>query len=306
MPVLRDNTVMEIHEAESIPDISFLKRKNQPEIEVLKFDRLFQRRESLTPSPEKPHRVDFYVLIYIISGSGVHFIDFKPYQFDNGSIILVSKGQVHAFNFNRVKDGVLIFFTDAFLSKHLIHSDMLSLHKLYNYHLHHPVMTPDASDGEGFRSVIAELDREYRMPDDFAREELLRLLLKVFLLKMERLTQTLIPAKINPEYILLFSTFKNHLDRHVRETRNASDYARMMGISYKHLNDICKRVTGHTAKRFIDTYVILEIKRYLATTGYSVKELAYELGFDETTNFIKYFLKHTKTTPARFRQSMKT
>ena len=288
-----------------IPEISFLKKNNESEIEILRFKSLLQRQDRLNPSPEKPHRINFYIIMYITHGNGIHFIDFQPYKFDEGSIILVSKGQVHAFDFSNVRDGFLILFTDEFLSKNLIHSDILSLHKLYNYHLHKPVMCSEETKGLGFKNIINEISKEYDLSDDFAREELLRLLLKIVLLKMERFKHGLIPEKINSEYILAFTAFKNHLENHFKKTRNAKDYAQMMHISYKHLNEICKRITGNTVKRFIDKFVILEIKRHLATTGFSVKELTYELGFDEPTNFVKFFFKHTQKTPSKFKQSLK-
>jgi len=47
---------------------------------------------------------------------------------------------------------------------------------------------------------------------------------------------------------------------------------------------------------------MLEAKRLLAHTNESVKEIGYNLGFDEPTNFIKYFRKHSNSTPIEFRE----
>jgi AraC-like DNA-binding protein len=58
------------------------------------------------------------------------------------------------------------------------------------------------------------------------------------------------------------------------------------------LNEICKTATGNTVKQYIDNYLILESKRWLCVSDLSVKELTYQLGFDEPTNFQK-FLKST-------------
>ena len=79
----------------------------------------------------------------------------------------------------------------------------------------------------------------------------------------------------------------------------------MMSVSYKHLNTIRKEISGFTAKQFIDNHVILEAKRYLATTDISIKELTYDMGFDEPTNFVKFFSKHTQMTPAVFKKFLK-
>ena len=97
-----------------------------------------------------------------------------------------------------------------------------------------------------------------------------------------------------------FHQFMNLVEQQFNTTRNAVDYAEQLFITYKTLNVLCKRVTGSTAKQLIDDYTILEAKRRLTLDKKSVQELAYELGFDEVTNFTKYFKKHTLMTPSQF------
>ena len=99
-----------------------------------------------------------------------------------------------------------------------------------------------------------------------------------------------------------FNDFRNHLVKNYKKTRNAKDYAQTMNISYKHLNNICKSILGKTAKEFIDDYLILETKRHLASSNISIKELTFKMGFDEPTNFVKFFKKHTQQTPSQFKK----
>ncbi|MFC1653158.1 helix-turn-helix domain-containing protein [Planctomycetota bacterium] len=73
---------------------------------------------------------------------------------------------------------------------------------------------------------------------------------------------------------------------------------------YKHLNEICKRITGRTVKKCIDNHVILEMKRRLASSDISIKELAYITGFDEPTNLVKYFKKYTNQSPSQFKRRL--
>jgi AraC-like DNA-binding protein len=80
-----------------------------------------------------------------------------------------------------------------------------------------------------------------------------------------------------------------------------SGYASVMSISERKLNKALTAVLGKTAKELIDERIILEAKRMLAHTNYSIKEIGFELGFDEPTNFIKYFRKQEGKTPVEFR-----
>jgi AraC-like DNA-binding protein len=286
-----------------IPSISFLiTHKTKIEFEIFTLNTLFSRQDKLKFRLDKPHRVSFYHILFITKGTGNHYIDFRPYRYSEGSMLFISKGQVHAFEMRPDTDGFLILFTEAFLSKNLIHSDILSFYRLYNYHLHLPIMQPEEMGKNDFFHMIREIHEEYHYSDEFAKEEILRLLLKLLLLKAERIKHTLIPKEKNSEWFIRFGVFRNQLESHFTETRNAVQYAKMMNISYKHLNEVCKSVTGATAKAFIDKFVVLEIKRHLAMSDIPIKELTYQLGFDEPTNLVKFFKKHTGHAPSHFRK----
>jgi len=77
----------------------------------------------------------------------------------------------------------------------------------------------------------------------------------------------------------------------------------MLTITTKHLNEVVKEFTLDTAKTFIDGYVILEAKRSIVSTDNGFKEIAYEIGFDELTNFTKFFKKNVGVSPKAFRTS---
>ncbi|MGB3145681.1 MAG: helix-turn-helix domain-containing protein [Maribacter sp.] len=74
-----------------------------------------------------------------------------------------------------------------------------------------------------------------------------------------------------------------------------------MLISTKHLNQVVKDFTLNTAKTFIDDYVILEAKRAIVSTDKSLKEIAFDIGFDEVTNFTKFFKNKMNMTPKAFK-----
>ncbi len=288
-----------------IPKISFFKSQNKKiGFEILTLKSLFSRQVKLPYPLDKPQRVAFYHILFITKGEGRHYIDFRAYEYTKGSILFISAGQIHAFELSPGVDGFLMLFTEAFLSKNMIHSDMLSFSRLYNYHLHLPIIQPEEST-ENFNNIVYEIYKEYILPDVFAKEEILRLLLKLLLLKAERVKRTLMPKEKNSEWFIKFGEFKTLLEKHFSETRNAKDYAEMMDISYNHLNKITKSIAGNSVKVFIDNFLILEIKRQLAISDISTKELTYELGFDEPTNFVKYFKKHTLLSPSQFKNYLK-
>ena len=274
------------------------------EFGIFTIQSLFSRQNKIDHPIDQAHRVTFYNIIYISKGTTVHSIDFHSYPVPEGSLIFISKGQVQSFDMESNVDGFVILFTDEFLSKNLIHSDILSFYRLYNYHQHEPIIYPEQACKEVFNNIVNEMHWEYLLSNDFAKEEILRLLLKLLLLRAERIKRTMIPKEKNTEWFATFSEFKDLLEKHYTATRNAKAYASLMRISYKHLNEVCKSIAGITAKASIDQFIILEAKRRLAISNISVKELTYAIGFEEPTNFLKFFKKHTGQSPAQFKKKI--
>jgi len=282
---------------DNLPQISFSKEKQKrhlPGLDIITLEDLFSCHGDFA---SKPHRVNFYHILYISQGSGNHYVDFRPFPLAAGDLLFISPGQVHAFAMDQQNTrGFLILFTEEFFTDNLSHTDFPFLGQL-----HSPLISPPEKERKVFAHYIQEMVNEFSGSNDVFKKKILRLQLKLLLLKAKRLTFCKQPLQKRTEWLNRFSEFHKLLAKHYPDTRNAADYAEMMKMSYKNLNALCKALSGKTAKKFIDLYIILEIKRYLASTDIAIKELAWDFGFDEPTNLVKYFKKHTGQSPSRFR-----
>ncbi len=289
-----------------IPSVAFRKQaRTEIGFETVMLSRVFERRSRYDHFLDRDHRVRFNMLLLITRGSGTQRIDFQSYPYRKGCVLLIAEDQVHAFDGRFQSDGIAVMFTERFLIKNAIRSDILAFHRLFNYHLNTPLIQAREQSDQDLAAIFGALHEEYNSTDDAARESILRAYLKILLLKAERIKKrSLMIPEGRTGWIDLFTRFKNLvIDEHTR-SRNAKDYADRLGISYKHLNDICRFASGRTPKQFLDGYLILEINRKLSITDLSVKELTYHFNFDEPTNFVKFFKKHTEQTPHQFRHEL--
>ena len=62
-------------------------------------------------------------------------------------------------------------------------------------------------------------------------------------------------------------------------------------------------VTGVGAKAFLTNRIVLEARRLLVHTRAPVATISEQLGFDEATNFVKFFRREAGVTPGAFRTS---
>ena len=95
------------------------------------------------------------------------------------------------------------------------------------------------------------------------------------------------------------------MDRAFDRSHLVSTYARSLGCSSRSLNRACRAAADLSAKEVIVARVVLEAKRLLAHADDPVAAISHRLGFDEPTNFTKFFKRDTGTTPARFRATVR-
>lgn len=92
---------------------------------------------------------------------------------------------------------------------------------------------------------------------------------------------------------------------HVYYTQNRSVafYADKLCISTKYLSLLVKEVTGKSAARWIDEFVIMEAKNLLRFSGKNVQQVAYALNFNNQSSFGKFFKHMTGMSPTEYQKS---
>ncbi|MGF1759596.1 helix-turn-helix transcriptional regulator [Photobacterium sagamiensis] len=282
-----------------IPEIGFNHSKtDQAEFEMVELESLYQR--NLASNPEKPHRVTFFLLVYIEEGEGSHMVDFKDYPFSSGSFVFIQREQVHAFDFSSKPKGKVLLFTQAFLDQ--VHANM----RLPNYtptHLnshHTPLVKLDKENNQRCHTLISEIITEIAHPQ--SDPLIVMYLFSSLSLILHRLRPETRHDKLSQEQSIKFARFLELLFSHFSKIRDANWYAHQLNTTYKTLNQVCKLATDLTAKQLIDAYTIVEIKRRLVVSSVTTQQMAYDFGFEDASNFVKYFKKHTNFTPSQFQK----
>ncbi len=273
--------------------------------EITTLKTLSEKQKNSTTYLHKPHKLNNYCIIVITNGFGYHFIDFKQYDFAKGTFLFIAKGQVHSFDFKPGNDGFIITFSEDFLTNSFKHSWKLSETWLFNYHIGIPKIQLKSIEQEDFFDLTEKLNKEYHTKNLFARDVIIQSLLNLLVLRSERIKRAEFLKYDKTNYNDLFFKFKRLTEETFSETRNANYFAEKLSISYKHLNKICKLSVNKTAKQFIDDFIFMESRRCLLSSGMSVREISEHTGFDEPTNFVKYFKKHSGQTPEKFRKKNK-
>lgn len=265
------------------------------EFEIIDFDFIFN---ALSEEIKTPHRADFYQIFWFQEGSPTHIVDFQNIKINPNSLLFINKNSVQLFDSETKFKGKAILFTDnfycktnwdtQFLKSTILFNDLLSIAQI---NISHSII----------ETIFEQLETESKNPIDEYQGDIIRNNLRNLLLHSERQRKKQGFVELEKdkdlEYALLF---KELLEHHFIQHKNVGFYANKMNIPSKRLNQTTSKIFGKSPKNIIDDRVLLECKRLLAHTNDSVKEIAYSLSFEEPTNFIKYFKKHTGETPNSF------
>ncbi|MDR2915138.1 MAG: helix-turn-helix transcriptional regulator [Tannerella sp.] len=246
----------------------------------------------------QPHKATFYQIIWLTEGDATFRIDFREITIRSNEILIISAGQVCEFDITSEYYGKIILFTSSFFTVTELDSNFLHTCEILNpVSLNKTVpICPQLAE-----NLTVLLDKELKHPVDDFQTGIAQSYLRVILLETERQ----VTASYSPVINNVGRKFYNAVEQHFREKRNTEFYVNLLGVNEKVLSKEVKTLTGNTPKIYIDSRIILEAKRLLSYSSLSIKEVGYKLGFDEPTNFNKYFRKHTGITPAQFRDSTK-
>jgi AraC-like DNA-binding protein len=253
-----------------------------------------------------PHRLDFHQIMLVTAGQGTYSIDSTPLECRPGTLLWSRPNQVIQYRPQPDMDGDVIMFTEAFPLQ--LNAWMGRLDDVLRPS-HWQLRGPDLS---AFQQVLSVLQAEFARPDQELGEELLKHLLAVVLLHIDRLCRqhhhgTLASAgALSSDKGELFIRFRRELDRRYRETRLVEDYAAALNCSTRALARACQVVGGASTKDVIDARVALEARRLLVHTDLPITAIARLLGFSEVTNFGKFFVRRVHMTPGAFRREAKS
>lgn len=103
-----------------------------------------------------------------------------------------------------------------------------------------------------------------------------------------------------------YVAFRSRLETALGASHHVRDHARELGDSERTLSRACLDVTGRTAKQVLSDRLVLEAKRLLAHSDLTAAAVASQLGFDEPTNFQRFFKRQTGLTPGAFQSTFST
>ncbi len=250
------------------------------------------------------HRIEFHMLICVTRGECTHMIDFKPIHCKPGSLLVLHPSQAEQFDLEQDWDAWIVLFRPEFLLPPQVTAPVSDLklaggledlteHLCLQEHEHRIVTDTMVQMREDSRIEAPSAEVHALL-----RHQLYALMLRLSIGHGQH------EAQRNATSLGLqrFKRLQQLVEKNFAKLHQVAEYADLLGCSEKSLTRATMEVAGINAKRIIASRISLEAKRLLAYTTLPIAQIGDRLGFDDPTNFVKFFKREAGCTPGEFRR----
>lgn len=250
-------------------------------------------------------KYNHFSMLLVTRGKGSVRRDGTSYLFESPCLLPFAIYQPFNVMPEHDLEGVLINFHPSFFCLFKHRNEVSCNGVLFNNLYDTPMVRLSTGDLHSLSVLADQLKTELGdrpQPD----EDVLLSYLKIFLLtasraKIEqRQNGETSPGKMPP----IAEKLTSAIELHFKTLHTPADYSDLLHLSTKTLNKASKDHFNKTLTDLIAERLIIEAKRELYLTSKSVKEIAFELGYEDEFYFSRYFRKKVGVSPQIFRNTV--
>lgn len=254
-----------------------------------------------------PHYHNVIEIIYILEGEFHITINNKKYILSPGEMVLINAKEVHSVNI--LDYGIHRSFAVKFLPE-TICSDSQSLMELKyvipyivsfsNFKTHY---TKDEVENSNIKNCIENIMKENR-DRQHAYKFATRIYISHLFLDLIRKVNINNPTdeEINDNIRKVFKNIFHYISHHYTEKLTAVHIAKKFRLRQSDLSANFKKITGKSFNEYLNYVRICKAKRMLISSEKNITEIAFSVGFSNTSYFINCFKAQMGVTPASFKQ----
>jgi AraC-like DNA-binding protein len=234
----------------------------------------------------------------------------NSYDYEEGTLVFISPGQVTTFEGELPTDGesnkswTLAFHPDLIRKSSL--ADKMSHYSFFNYEVNEALHLSQ-EELETIEDLLDKIIKEYSQNLDKHSQNLIISNIELLLDYCTRFydRQFYTRSNLNLDYV---SKFEKLLKRYyeskeamVERLPSVQYLAQELSFSPNYLSDLLKKETGKTAQEHIHLFVIERAKNSLLNSSKTISEIGYSLGFDYPQHFSNLFKLKTGMSPSEYR-----
>jgi AraC-like DNA-binding protein len=227
-------------------------------------------------------------------------VDGANYNFKKNQIICLT--ELHKIDISKVNNAKMMRFNRSFYCIIDHDSEVGCKGILFFGASQLPIIDIPETEVEKFQIIWRMLEIELESSDNL-QLEMLQSMIKRFVILSTRIYKNQEHYnKIEHHQIDIVREYNFLVENHFKTKHTVAEYADLLNKSPKTLSNLFAKLSNKSPLQYIQERKMLEAKRLLKYTDKSVKEIAFEIGFEDIQTFSRFFKNYQGVSPTDFKQ----
>ena len=259
----------------------------------------------LDESQLKEHDHTFFELVYILSGTGIQWINNNKFPYHGGHLFMITPGDIHSFDIHTTTQFVYIKFNDIYIHSAVFGTENIRRLEFILQHANHRpgCILRNQTDKLLVKPMIEAILREYPNKNIYS-SEIITQLINTIVIVVARNIALFLPQQINENSEEKSLNILQYIQENIRspEKIKAKAISHRFGISSNYLGKYFKKQTNETMQQYILNYKLNMVESILLHSDMRIGEIAEELGFTDESHLNRLFKKYRGCNPTEFRR----
>ncbi|MBD0825230.1 helix-turn-helix domain-containing protein [Aestuariibaculum marinum] len=279
-----------------LTELHVTKKSVSPDFFILKFDDLDYARTVET----FPHYKRFFEIAFYEENKNEVQVGHTKMNDLSDSIMFTSPMQSLSVIRKEKPVGIIVFFKAKFFTPKRHQYDIQHEFPFFKLNTK-PSFKISKEEKQYIKQLLEAMHREFEN-NEAQCVEIIQSYLNILLNYMKRILKGESGNVKLKRYEELTNAFEELLLEETGKYKTIAEYASLLNITPIYLSECTKRANGRSAKQILTNYQMLRAKSLLVQTTKSIEEISMIMGFEEATNFIKFFKNNEGVTPSVFRK----
>ncbi|WP_077414352.1 helix-turn-helix domain-containing protein [Chryseobacterium sp. JV274] len=299
----KDNIPLKISSISELHDMLQLPKPLHPLVSLVDNTKMSIKKDML----KRSFILNFYKISYKYSTTGKMGYGQGYYDFNEGGMMFTAPGQVLSTDENAEYCGYTLLVHPDFIRSYPLAKNIKNF-GFFSYDTNEALHLSD-QEKSTITGLLNNIENELNTTIDEVSQDVIISYMEVLLnysnrfYKRQFITRKAINSDLLTKMDVVLENYFNQQETLNKGLPTVEFLASTLSLSPHYLSDMLRNLTGLNAQQHIHEKLIEKAKEYLTTTGFSVSEVAYALGFEHPQSFNKLFKKKTDKTPLSYRQS---
>jgi AraC-like DNA-binding protein len=253
----------------------------------------------------KSYRNNYFVLIYILDGIGIQYVNHHKFNYRKGNLFLITPQDIFSFDIIQPTRFFFLSFNTSYIKLTQDHSWVERMEFILTNASHRPgCILKNKADKPFVASLVENIVQEQHNQQLY-HSKITETIVQTIILVVARNIALKLPKNIKE------NTGEAVLDilHYIQDNIFSPDHLKVekigthLGISVSYLGKYFKKQTGETLQQYIVNYKLRLVEMRLLHSDMRISEIVFELNYTDESHLNRLFKKYKGINPSEFRRS---